>query len=154
MATLLPETAPGCGLAGFAMLLLGLFSIGVTGVSVSTCSILSAGAQLTPERLSYGGVVDARMLEPLREVGALGPTEIPDAYHAENVAGTEACAITETRILRIGDDGVQQMPLASITAVSGTEAEVVITGETTFSCYFGEGEGGDRFLRMLEFRDR
>lgn len=148
-----PKQLPGCGLAAFALLLFTIFSIGVTGISVSTYSILTAGEHLTPQRLSYGGVVDRRMLEPMREAGLLGPDELPDVYHAENATGSEACAVSTGRLLRIDAEGGHQVPLASITSVGGTDLEVVIHAtDTSLVCHFGEGEGGDRFRRMLENR--
>ncbi|MDP2306812.1 MAG: hypothetical protein Q8P18_12380 [Pseudomonadota bacterium] len=144
---------PGCGLAVFAMLLLCIFTVGISGVLFSTYSILQSGNELTPRRLSYGGVVDPAMLVPLRDAGLIGPAEVPDAYHAENVPGTEACAISGGEVMRIGVDGNKSMPIASITAVTGSDTEVVIHGDTSIVCHFGADEGGERFRRMLENRD-
>lgn len=152
MADVDPKQLPGCGLAAFAMLLLSIFLVGVTGISVSTYSMLTAGKQLTPEKLAYGGVVDPRMLESMRASGILGADEIPDAYHAENPTGSEACAVSGGRVLRVGSTGPKQMKLSEITAVGGDELEVTIDGPTPFSCRFAPGEGGDRFKRMLENR--
>ncbi|MES2642592.1 MAG: hypothetical protein V4850_24120 [Myxococcota bacterium] len=152
-----PRQLPGCGLAVFAMLLVCIFTVGITGVLFSTFSILQSGNELTPRRLSYGGVVDPVMLVPLQEAGLIAVGEIPDAYHAENVPGTEACAISGGKVMRIGVDGKKVMPLASITSVTGSDAEVVIhgaevSGDTSLVCHFGPDEGGERFKRMLENR--
>lgn len=147
-----PRELPGCGLAVFAMLLICIFTVGISGVLFSTYSILQSGNELTPRRLSYGGVVDPAMLAPLREAGLIGPKEVPDAYHAENVAGTEACAISGGEVMRLGGDGATSMPIASITSVTGTDAQVLIHGDTSIVCHFGADEGGDRFRRMLDNR--
>jgi len=144
---------PGCGLAGFAMLLLAIFTVGISGVFLSTYSILTSGNELTPRNLSYGGVVDAAMLKPLRDAGLIDEGEIPEAYHAENVEGTAACAISGGEVMRVGGGGAASMPLTSITSVGGTDEAVVITGDTTFTCTFGKDEGGARFRRMLENRE-
>lgn len=152
MADVEPKQLPGCGLAAFAMLLLTIFLTGITGISISMYSMLTAGAQLTPEKLAYGGVVDSRMLEPLRDAGILGEDEIPDAYHSENTSGSEACAISGDRVLRIGAAGAKSMKLTDITTLGGDDEVVTIDGPTPFSCQFAPNEGGDRFRRMLENR--
>lgn len=151
-----PRQLPGCGLAAFAMVLLLIFLIGISGVFFSTCTLLRSGAELTPQRLAYGGMVDPSMLAPLRQAGLIGPDEVPDAYHAENATGTEACAISGREVVRIGAGGPQSMPIASITSVTGSDTEVVIHGDAstdaTLTCRFGPDEGGDRFRRMLDNR--
>lgn len=152
-----PRQLPGCGLAAFAMLLICIFTVGISGVLFSTYSILQSGNELTPRNLSYGGVVDPVMLVPLRDAGLIGPDEIPDAFHAENVPGTEACAISDGKVMRIGAAGAQSMPIASISSVTGSDTEVVIHGDASSGgpslvCHFGPDEGGDRFRRMLENR--
>lgn len=147
----MPSQAPGCGLAGFSMLLLGLFCIGITGVTVATYSVFVGANALSPTRLSYGGVVDPSMLEPMRAAGLLGETELPDAFHSENVDGTSACAISHGTLLRVGP--TDQMPLAEIRSVGGDALRVEAVGDgKTIVCTFGEGDGGDRFARMLESR--
>jgi hypothetical protein len=148
-----PRQVPGCGLAAFALLLFTIFVIGLTGVSISTLSILTAGEQLSPQKLSYGGVVSPQMLAPLRDAGLIGPDEVPDAYHAENVTGSEACAISGGRLLRLGGAaGNQEMPIASITAVESTDDAVEVRGATTIICQFGPDEGAERFANMLRNR--
>ena len=91
------QQSPGCGMAAFSLLLFGMFLVGITGITLSMSSILWSSRQLTPERLSYGGVVDSRVLKPMRDAGALGEDEIPDAYHAEDTSGKSACAISGWR---------------------------------------------------------
>lgn len=153
MSAVDPGRLPGCGIAAFVGLLFLIFSLGITGIVFSWYSMLTSGGELAPQKVSYGGVIDARMLKPMRQAGLLGPDEIPDVFHAENAGGTEACAVSSGKILRLdAEDGPQSMPVASITTVTGTETEVVITGETTITCPFRPGEGAERFKRMLENR--
>ncbi len=152
MADVEPRQIPGCGLAAFVGVLFMIFAIGVSGVVFSTCSILRSGEALSPRRLSYGGMVDPGMLSPLREAGLIGPDEVPDAYHAENDAGTAACAISGGEVMHLGPEGAVEMPISSITAVTGSDTEVVIQGDTSIVCHFGADEGGARFRRMLENR--
>lgn len=142
---------PGCGLAAFAMLLLTIFAIGVTGVTIATYSVFHSGHQLSPMKLSYGGMVDSRMLQPMRDAGLLGPEELPDAYHAENVDGSSACAISRGRLVRVGPQ--DELPIAEIREVRGDASRVEAVGDgRSVVCTFREDEGGDRFARMLENR--
>lgn len=143
---------PGCGLAGFVLILFGIFVVGMSGVIFSTCNVLRSGDALSPRRLTYGGVVDPVMLAPLREAGLIGRDEVPDAFHAENEDGTEACAVSGGEVMHLGPDGGKEMPISSITSVTGSDTEVVIHGDTTIVCRFGPDEGGGRFRRMLENR--
>lgn len=157
MADAPPKSYPGCALIGLPALLapLVLFLVGLTGVSLSTLSLFSAGEQLTPQRLSYGGVVDSRMLQPMRDAGAIGAEEIPDAYHSENVIGTAACAISTGRVIRLEGGVFKAIPLTEISKVEGTETSVTIQSDTSnvsLVCPFGVDEGADRFLRMLQHR--
>jgi hypothetical protein len=143
---------PGCGLAAFAFLLFGIFLIGITGVAVSTYSIFTAGEALSPQLLSYGGLVDPSMLAPMRDAGILGPAELPDAYHAEDATGRNACALSQGKLLRIEGGVGTTMSLDTIADVREEDGAVVVVGEKTVRCPFGEGEGGDRFARMLRSR--
>ena len=143
-----PANIPGCGLAAFALLLLCIMAIGLTGVGVLTYSVFTGGEALSPTKFSYGGLVDPSILRPMRDAGLIGPTELPDAFHSENSDGTSACAISSGRLVRVGPDA--QMPLSSIRAIEGTDNEVIAVGDTRITCWFGDDEGGDRFRRMLE----
>lgn len=155
MSAVEPGRLPGCGMAAWVMLLGVFFLIGLTGVLVSTYSLFTAGTQLSPMRLSHGGVIDARMLKPMRAAGLLGPEEIPDAYHAENLAGTAACAISEGRLLRLSEEsGPQVVRLTTITDVTGDETQVTVrSGDATITCPFNPGEGAESFKSMLENRN-
>ena len=153
MAAVDPGRVPGCGIAAFVGVLFCIFSLGVTGIVFSWYSMLTSGGELAPQNLSYGCVIDARMLKPMREAGLLGPKEIPDVYHAENVSGSEACAVSSGKVLRVSQNGAQSMPLAEITSVEGTDLSVTIRGANdTIVCPFEVGEGADRFKVMLDNR--
>ncbi len=154
MSAVDPGRLPGCGIAAFVGVLFVIFSAGVAGIIFSWYSMLTSGGELAPQNVSYGGVIDARMLAPMREAKLLGPTEIPDVFHAENVGGTEACAVSSEKVLRLSEDaGAQSIPLAAITEVTGTDTEVTIrSAEATITCPFEPGEGAPRFKRMLDNR--
>ncbi|MFN7142161.1 MAG: hypothetical protein ACK4YP_00170 [Myxococcota bacterium] len=153
MSAVEPGRLPGCGIAAFVGVLFVIFSLGVTGIVFSWYSMLTSGGELAPQKVSYGGVIDARMLKPMREAGLLGANEIPDLFHAENIGGTEACAVSSGKLLRLdAEDGAQSLPLASVTSVTGDETQVTVTGEITITCPFRPGEGAEKFRRMLEHR--
>lgn len=140
---------PGCGFALYVVILLVFFILGVVGISMSTLTIFDASKNADPYRLTYGGNVEPALLTPMRNAGLLGPDEVPDAFHAENLMGDVACAIKGTELLRLDAGGPVRFPLASITAVEPTEAGVRVVGAQTVFCAFGPGEGADRFTRML-----
>ena len=154
MSAVEPGRLPGCGIAAFVGVLFAIFSLGVTGIVFSWYSMLTSGGELAPQNLSYGGVIDSRMLKPMREAGLLGPKEIPDVFHAENVAGTAACAVSAEKVLRLSPErGPQVIPFAAITGVDGSEVLVTISSaDTTIACPFRPGEGADRFKVMLDNR--
>ena len=149
-----PPVLPGLGLAAYVVLLALICVVGVTGLSVSWYSLVVGGQSLAPNRVSYGGVVDPAMLRPLREAELLGPTELPDAFHAENALGTEACAIVGERVVRLSvADGAQMVAFADIVEVAGGGDGVrVRSASTTLNCAFRAGEGGGSFRKMLEHR--
>jgi hypothetical protein len=148
------DRLPGLGLAAYVGLLAMICLAGMIGLTVSTWSLVVGSQHLSPQRVSYGGVVDPAMLAPLREAGLIGPKELPDAFHAETVTGSEACAISGDRVVRLSDaEGAQTLLLADISEVSGGDSGVVIRSATaTISCVFRPGEGGGSFRAMLDHR--
>jgi hypothetical protein len=153
MSAVDPQRVPGCGLAAFVVLLFCLFSVGMTGILVSTYNMFSSGIELSPQKVSYGGVVDPAVLRPMRDAGLLAEGEVPDIFHAESVMGASACAVSQGKLLRLSEHGPQSIPLAEITQVEGDETRVTVTSATdNITCLFAPGEGGDRFKRMLENR--
>lgn len=145
------QTLPGCGLAAYAGLLMLIASVGAVMMVFSYYSLLSSGSALSPMRTSYGGVVDPRVLQPMRDAGLIGPTELPDAFHAESYDGDEACAISKDVLLRLSDaDGAQRLPLRELEAVSGSDTEVIAVGAgVTIRCQFRPGEGAGSFKVMV-----
>ena len=152
------ETAPpelknrGCGVLAYAGILGLIFTAGMTGMSLSMWVLYESGAKLSPMNLSYGGVVDAHILAPMRVAGLIGQEEIPDAFHAERLDGSVACAISRGALLRLGPDGEkEQVLLQDIQRVDATETDVKASGATgSVTCYFNAGEGADRLARMLQ----
>lgn len=152
------ESAPpelknrGCGLVAYASILGMIFIAGITGMSLSFWVLYESGARLSPMNLSYGGVVDAHVLAPMRVAGMLGQEEIPDAFHAERLDGSVACAVSRGALLRLGADGEkEQILLQDIQRVEATETEVKASGAAgSLTCYFNRGEGADRLARMLQ----
>lgn len=144
------QNLPGCGLALFVMLLAGFFCVGATSHGVSIFAVLSSADALRSSKLVYGGNVDPRTLMPMRDAGGIRQDEIPDAFHAETADGTRACAISGGRVVRVDDGAVTAIPLAEITRVVPEQGAVAVHGATaSVVCTFEEGEGGDRFARML-----
>ncbi len=144
------QQLPGCGLAAYVGLLLLIASAGMIMMSVSWYSIVAGGSALSPLRTSYGGVVDPRVLAPMREAGLLGKDELPDAFHAEAYDGSSACAISQEVLLRLSDEGAQRLPLAELEGVSGNDSEVVAVGAgVTIRCPFRPGEGAGSFKVMI-----
>jgi hypothetical protein len=149
-----PRDLPGLGLAAYVGLLGVICAAGVIGVSVAWYSVIAGGQSLSPTRVSYGGVVDPVMLRPLRTAGLLGPTEIPDAYHAEDSNGEAACALAGRRVVRLSAEaGAQSLAFDDIIEVTGGDGGVTIRGPAvTLSCRFSHGEGGASFRAMLDHR--
>jgi hypothetical protein len=143
---------PGCGLAAFAMLLGCIFCVGISGLSVGYFGLLSGADELSPTRLSYGGLIDGRLLRPMRTAGLLKADEVPDAFHAETLDGTRACAISKGMLLRVQDGVATQLPLSEIARIERQGETVVAVGTDgglTVPCPFSQDEGGDRFARMI-----
>lgn len=145
-----PAHLPGCGMAAFVGLLAAYFCFGFTTHSVSVYSVLQGAKALSARNLTYGGNVDPRTLAPLRDAGAVGQDQVPDAYHAENDDGTRACAIVGRAIVRLEDGVVQRIALESVTGVEHTPESVVVRSATTsLTCWFAAGEGAERLARMV-----
>lgn len=143
---------PGCGIAAYVGVLGGIFLLGATGLFFWTWTILQAGDGADPLNVTYGGTTQPFLMEPMRAAGLLGPEEVPDVFHPESYDGTTACAISGGALLRLSPSGIETLPLAAITSVEGDESRVVAHGTPTVTCYFQPGEGGDRFLRILQAR--
>lgn len=141
---------PGCGIAAYALVLFTIFLGGVTGVVTAYSSLIDASKTGSPTNMSYGGNISPPLLGPMRGVGLLAKDEVPDVFHTENILGTEACAISRGKLHRLDQHGPRSVELTSITAVEETPTAVIAKGPTEIVCPFGEGEGGDRFARILD----
>lgn len=143
---------PGCGIGAYVVLLLAIATAGAIGMSISYYSLVAGGQALSPQRTSYGGLVDPGVLAPLRESGLITASEVPDAFHAEQADGSEACAIVGDRLVRLSyGEGNQSLKLADIEELTGTATKVVIRGPSfTITCPFGPDEGAESFRAMLE----
>lgn len=145
------QQLPGCGLAAYAGLLMLIASAGAVMMGFSYYSLIASGNDLSPMRTAYGGLVDARVLQPMRDAGLLGPEELPDAFHAEAYDGSAACAISQDVLLRLSDQGAQRLPLAELEGATGDETEVIAVGAgVTIRCAFRPGEGAGSFKVMVE----
>ena len=95
------ENMPGFGLASYGCLLLFFFLLGIAGMVSSTSSMLQATYTRPPFSLSPGNQVEVWRTQPMRDANLLKLTEIPLWYHDEGRSGTEACALSETALLRM-----------------------------------------------------
>lgn len=144
----------GCGLAAYAFVLLGIFAAGVAGLSIATYTLFSAGEAASPMNLSYGGLTSPVFLEPLEAAGLLPAGAAPDAYHAEALDGSVACALYAGELLRLSPEGAFRMPLSTVSVVEEVPEGVRVVGEREVLCRFNAGEGADRFARMLRAATR
>ncbi len=156
-STLPSEGVPGCGFAAYGVILIGGFLLGAAGMVTSTLALLQASSSAGPSNLMPGNQVTVWRLQPMRDVGLLSVTDVPAAWHDETLSGTgtEACAMTETALLRVENGQGWSIPYDNLTSVTLTEGEEWVVevhseqGET-MRCFFGEGEGGDRMAQMLQ----
>ncbi len=142
---------PGCGLALFTMLLGVFFCMGVSGHGVTLWAVFSSADALRSSKLVYGGNVDPRTLAPMRDAGGIRQEEVPDAFHAETLDGTRACAISAGQLIRVEGAEVQRMALAEVQRVEQEEDAVAVYGTSlSIVCAFGPDEGAERFARMVQ----
>lgn len=142
---------PGCGLAAFVAILAVFFCGGVAGHGVSIWAVVDSADALRSSKLVYGGNVDPRTLTPMRDAGGIGQDEVPDAFHAETMDGTRACALSGGRVVRIEAGEVSMLSVAEVQRVAEEDGAVALYGATmTIVCPFGPDEGGERFARSIE----
>lgn len=142
---------PGCGLAAFVAILAMFFCVGVAGHGVSIWAVVDSADALRSSKLVYGGNVDPRTLVPMRDAGGIGQDEVPDAFHAETMDGTRACALSAGKVIRIEAGEVSVLPVAEVQRVVEADGTVTLHGATTsIVCPFGPDEGGERFARSIE----
>lgn len=157
---------PGCGLGLYVLLLLVLFLMGLAGMAFSTWNLIGSAGDRDPRALMSGSDVQSWRLLPMREAGLLGATELPAAWHdeSEDFMGATACALTADAVLRVEPGSARRLAfddMASVEIVAGASGEVVLMeakagegegegGSTGVGCRFRKGEGGNRFLRMVQ----
>ncbi len=151
---------PGCGLAGYAFLLMFVCLLGMAGMAGGFIGVLFQKDNKGPLPLQPGTQTAVWALAPLRQAKLIEIDEIPLAYHAEKSDASVACALLDDRLVRVDGDASYTLPFAAITAViaEGTEAVgVTVTAQGTpieggidaVVCTFQPMEGGERFDRQL-----
>jgi hypothetical protein len=164
-AATIHRTMPGCGLAVYAGVLLAIMTMGVVAMLLSGLTIVSSSNAARPTRLMYGGDVEPYLLNGLRTVGLLEKAQVPDAFHAEDWTGMAVCALTSTRVLRLGPEGAYSVSIAASTATevpggvqiegpwqptpTGIDGRPQSAAPGTITCAFEPNDGGDRFVSML-----
>lgn len=144
------QAMPGCGLAAYLLILLTIATAGVAGMSIALWSLISGSETNSPFNLAYGGMVEPSLLAPMREAGALGPEEVPEAFHTETLDGSTACALSGGQLIRLEEGKVTRLALREIAKVEDRPDGVLVQGPVEIFCHFAAGEGGDRFGRMVE----
>ena len=143
------ESAAGCGLAAYAMLLLGICLIGVAGIVLSSINLLSMEPDAI-SRLVHGSEVPVWRLLELKEV--------PLAWHDESPArdGTSICALRQKSVVHLQASQGQELVFSKIESIT-TKADgqgavlVAVNGASmSLSCQFGAGEGAESFVRQIE----
>ena len=148
---------PGCGIGLYAILLLVIFLVGLTGMIGGTIGLLNSEPD-EARSLVHGSEVQVWRLQPMREVGLLELTEVPAAWHDESPRfdGTTACVLTQEGVGRIEPDKhwfFAWTDIVNIDAESEGKQRLRInlhTATDSFGCGFGPNEGADRFLRQVE----
>ncbi len=151
---------PGCGLAGYAVLLMFLCVVGMAGMAGGFIGVLFQGEGKGPLPLQPGNQTAVWALAPMRESQVIRIDEIPLAYHAERRDATAACALLADRLVRVEAGVGSILTYADIQAVSveGTEATGVSVTATrkpgtgtpdAITCTFAGNEGGEKFDRQL-----
>lgn len=150
------ENMPGFGLAAYGCLLILFFLVGIVGMISSTSSMLQATYTRPPFSLSPGNQVEVWRTQPMRDAKLLKLTEIPLWYHDEGSSGTEACALSETALLRIDGSDAWKVPYTAMESVrSFRQDETMVAVVTTndgeqIHCLFLPGEGVERFTRIVK----
>ena len=148
---------PGCGIGLYAILLLVIFLVGLTGMIGGTIGLLNSEPD-EARNLVHGSEVQVWRLQPMRDAGILELTEVPAAWHDESPRfdGTTSCVLTQSGVGRVDGDQhwfFEWVDILEITAQADGEQRVRIdlkTATDSFGCGFGPNEGADRFLRQIE----
>jgi hypothetical protein len=135
---------------------MGTGALAMAFVFTSTLSIILFPDYVRAD-LMPGHQVPVWKLQPMRDAGVLGLTDVPAAYHDESTQqdGSQACALMPDRVVRVADELGTSLALARIEEVRVTEQDEdilveTVAGGTILPCRFGPGEGGDRFARQVQ----
>ncbi len=148
---------PGCGLGAYVLLLAVICVVGMSGLAISSYSLLKY-SQAPASPLVPGNQVPVNRLAPLRKAGVLGLTDVPPAWHDESWGrdGTIVCALMPEDLVRLEQDTLTRIRYDELATVQleGTEnagGTVVATAKDgrTIRCVFGMQEGVTRFDRQL-----
>jgi hypothetical protein len=135
--------------------------VGLLGLGGATAVMLTV-PRVSSTALTSGTHISVARFKPMRDAGVLDLDEVPKAYHDETRSqnGTQACALTKNRIVRVADQNAWELPYASITDVTfeGEESTGMIVtsiGEIDgvpiqLACSFRAKEGGIRFFRQVQ----
>ena len=151
------DGVPGCGLASYGILLMMFFLVGITGMVLSSMTLLQASSGSRTSRLLAGENVAVWQLQPMRDAYVLKLTEVPAVWHDESAAGdgTEACAMTEDALVRVEDGQGFEVLYTEIARVEEIkEGEFVIietykSDDSAIICLFRLEEGGEKMARMI-----
>ena len=148
---------PGCGMGLYAIVLLVICLIGLVGMGGAMIALINS-EPTEARKLVHGSEVQTWRLQPMRDVGLLELTEVPNAWHDESPRfdGTTACVLNKTGIGRV-EDGVKthlrwdEVVDTSVEKISDYKMTITTVGlDRSVPCSFGPDEGADRFLRMVE----
>jgi len=147
----------GCGFGMYAMLLLMIFLVGLSGMVIGTIGLLNSEPE-EARNLVHGSEVQVWRLQPMRDIGLLQLTEVPAAWHDESPQfdGSTSCVLTLKGVGRIQEGEHWFAHWDDITEVTSEITETgrisVVTKmkDDSFACSFGQGEGAERFMRQIE----
>jgi len=147
----------GCGMGLYAIVLLIICVIGLVGMGGATVALFNS-EPAEARNLVHGSEVQTWRLQPMRDVGLLELTEVPNAWHDESLRydGTTACVLNKSGVGRV-EEGVSthlqwdEIVDTSVEKISDYKMTITVIGaDRRVPCSFGPDEGADRFLRMVE----
>ncbi|MFM2247870.1 MAG: hypothetical protein RL071_3945 [Pseudomonadota bacterium] len=158
--------SPGCGIAAYGLLLLGICLVGMTVGGLGTIGFifgLVEGGARGPSELKAGVETPVYQLKPLRGTRLVGLTEVPAGFHdeSEDLDGSVGCAMMTDRLVRVeGGAGLvlaySQIDVVDVQGDEKTGMVVSAQGRDpqgqaqTLRCHFRAGEGGSRLAAQLE----
>jgi hypothetical protein len=153
---------PGCGLGAYVALLAVICALGMSGLAISSYSLLKY-SQAPASPLVPGSQVPVNRLAPLRKAGVLGLTDVPPAWHDESPSrnGTVVCALMPEDLVRLEGETLTRIRYEDLATVTldgkeSTGGAVVAKAEDgrEIRCTFGVEEGVTRFDRQLRAEAR